>query len=202
MDISYVKQITAGGGASPEGLAQALDDFLAGETGIALFDLAFFAPDSSRHTGGTLIVTYRKPSTTSYRAAIFSDGPAGSAEAQMNAFLQLNDRRRPVRLIDMTPDRSRQEDSTTVMMLYTDSLVPSGVPGASRAVILRATGLIATGADGTAQLVTADGADAPTPPVAVTNRGMYAWQAGLDAYAYPEPTSGATFQAFPVGCNA
>jgi hypothetical protein len=203
MPTSHIKQISVGLNNSPAGLVQALDAFLAAEGGATLYDLSYGVSASPRHTGGFFTVTYRKPSTTQYRASFFVDDTIlGSAEEQINAFLQLSDRRRPVQLIDMTPNLVRQEDNTALALVYTDSLLPSGNPGSSRAVLLRATAPIAVGASGNAQLVTANGADALTPLVTATNRGMYLWQAGLDAYAFIEPTTGAVFQAFPVGCNA
>ena len=203
MSLSYIRRVGGTVNTTASRVASDLDTLLQGEGPIALYDASFFNFNSAGKPGCSVVVTFRKPAVTYYRARLFTESPAlGLLDAQINAFLQANDYRRVTHLLDTTPNDVRQNDPSQLIVIYTDSVVPTGVLGQSQAIILRATAPIAPGAVGFAQLVTANGPDALTAPVQVKNCGPYLWKIGFDAYAYLDPTTDADFQAFPVGCSA
>jgi hypothetical protein len=201
MSVSIIKQINVSLGGSAQSLTDAVDTFLQGEGAIALYNADYFVPESARHTSGSVTLIYRKPSSQQCRAALFADSPSlGTAEAQINAWLQLNDTRRILATLLVTPNRCRQTDPLQLMVIYTDSLLPSGDIYQSQAIIVRATADAAPGATVIAQLLTYHGADATT--VQALNRGPLTWRAGRDAYGYLEAFGDGVLQCFPVGCNA
>lgn len=202
MSLSYVNRVTGGASASPGGVVSALDTLLVSLGPITLYGAEYYIPESSRHSGGSFVISYRKPAATNLRAAFFADDTVlGSAEAQINAFLQLSDYRKIVSIHDVTPNTSRRSDPLSLAVIYTDGLLALGNPARSRAIILSADALIPKGATGSAHLVTANGVDLTVAPMQAKNLGMFDWLAGFHAPAHLEPTSDNIFHAFPVGCN-
>lgn len=144
-----------------------------------------------------LTLSYQQPGTASMRAAFFAATTAQSVDAQVAAAFALLPSARIVFVHDVSQERRRKLDHDSVMVIYTETLVPNCGQDRSRPVIVEANALIAAGASGSCTLVTASGLTADV--ITVLNRSGAAWAAGKRGYAAARPGT-CIWDGYPTCC--
>jgi hypothetical protein len=184
---------------SPAGFAADVNAWLVAAGSIGIQSLFLTRREAfGRRPRMDLTISYSTPGPLAFRAAAFGGSAAVDPDALAAAFFVANPTYRVHFTRDIGDQRRGMLDSNLIMVVYATNVLSNCGQDRQRTVVVEALGLIAPGASGNAQLVSAAGLVAGGV-ITVTNRFDSPWASGTRGYAAVRPGS-CEWDGYPSCC--